>query len=139
MQKSHEKMRVYGEEKFGPIIPVVSFNDIEGPIQYVVQSNNGQQLSMFGSDPGVIANLVDPLVKQVCGLNLNSQCQRGSDTFPFTGEKDSAEGTLSSSDALRVFSIRTLVAAKTIDINKAIIPKIMRERKSNFLATNLIY
>jgi glyceraldehyde-3-phosphate dehydrogenase (NADP+) len=134
----NEKMRVYGEEQFGPVIPVVSFKDIEEPIQYVVQSNYGQQLSIFGSDPGVIANLVDPLVNHACRLNLNSQCQRGPDTFPFTGRKDSAEGTLSVSDALRVFSIRTLVAAKAIDINKAIITKIVRERKSNFLATDFI-
>ena len=134
----NEKMRVYSEEQFGPIIPVVPFNDIEEPIQYVVQSDYGQQLSIFGSDARVIANLVDPLVNQVCRLNLNSQCQRGPDTFPFTGRKDSAEGTLSVSDALRVFSIRTLVAAKAIDINKAIITKIVRERKSNFLATDFI-
>jgi len=133
-----EKMRVYSEEQFGPIIPVVSFDDVEEPIHYVVQSNYGQQLSIFGSDPDVIAHLVDPLVNQVCRLNLNSQCQRGPDTFPFTGRKDSAEGTLSVSDALRVFSIRTLVAAKAIDINKAIITKIVRERKSNFLATDFI-
>jgi glyceraldehyde-3-phosphate dehydrogenase (NADP+) len=134
----NEKMRVYGEEQFGPVIPVVPFKDIEEPIQYVVQSNYGQQLSIFGSDAGVIANLVDPLVNQVCRLNLNSQCQRGPDTFPFTGRKDSAEGTLSVSDALRVFSIRTLLAAKAIEINKAIITKIVRERKSNFLATDFI-
>jgi len=133
-----EKMRVYSEEQFGPIIPVVSFDDVEEPIHYVVQSNYGQQLSIFGSDQDVIAHLVDPLVNQVCRLNLNSQCQRGPDTFPFTGRKDSAEGTLSVSDALRVFSIRTLVAAKAIDINKAIIAKIVRERKSNFLATDFI-
>jgi glyceraldehyde-3-phosphate dehydrogenase (NADP+) len=38
-----------------------------------------------------------------------SQCQRGPDRFPFTGRKDSAYGTLSVADALRVFSIRALV------------------------------
>ena len=56
--------------------------------------------------PGPIAELIDPLVNQVCRVNINSQCQRGPDTFPFTGRKNSAEGTLSMSDALRVFSIR---------------------------------
>ena len=51
--------------------------------------------------------------------------------FPLLTEQESLE-------ALRVFSIRTLVAAKAIDINKAIITKIVRERKSNFLATDFI-
>ena len=134
----NSKMRVYSEEQFGPVIPIVSFNNIETPIQYVVRSDYGQQLSIFGTDPDVIAELIDPLVNQVCRVNINSQCQRGPDTFPFTGRKDSAEGTLSVSDALRVFSIRTLVAAKEVEINKTIITSIVRERKSNFLSTDYI-
>ena len=65
----------------------------------MINSNYGQQVSIFGSDPDQIARLIDPLVNQVCRVNINSQCQRGPDTFPFTGRKDSAEGTLSVSDA----------------------------------------
>jgi glyceraldehyde-3-phosphate dehydrogenase (NADP+) len=134
---THE-MRVYHEEQFGPVIPVLAFDDIEEPIRYMVESNYGQQVSIFGSDSDVIANLIDPLVNQVCRVNINSQCQRGPDTFPFTGRKDSAEGTLSVSDALRVFTIRTLVAAKAQTLNKALITDIVREHKSNFLSTDFI-
>ena len=86
----------------------------------------------------LIANLIDPLVNQVCRVNINSQCQRGPDTFPFTGRKDSAEGTLSVSDALRVFTIRTLVAAKETDTNRQIIKSIITERRSRFLSTDFI-
>ena len=81
---------------------------------------------------------MDPLVNQVCRVNVNSQCQRGPDVFPFTGRKDSAEGTLSVSDALRVFTIRTLVAAKDLPENKRIISSIVKERKSKFLSTDFI-
>jgi glyceraldehyde-3-phosphate dehydrogenase (NADP+) len=70
--------------------------------------------------------------------NVNSQCQRGPDTFPFTGRKDSAEGTLSVSDALRVFTIRTLVAAKDTDANKLLIKSILTARSSRFLSTDFI-
>ena len=132
------QMRVYYEEQFGPVIPVVPFKDIKTPIQYVVESKYGQQLSIFGKDPDIVADLIDPLVNQVCRVNINSQCQRGPDAFPFTGRKDSAEGTLSVSDALRVFSIRTLVAAKEIDLNKGLLTRIVREHKSNFLSTDFI-
>ncbi len=133
------KMKIYTEEQFGPIIPVIPFDDIEVPINYVIASNYGQQASLFGSNPDELAKLIDPLVNQVCRLNLNSQCQRGPDSFPFTGRKDSAEGTLSVSDALRVFSIRTLVASKEVDLNREIISKIVKKHKSNFLNTDYIF
>jgi glyceraldehyde-3-phosphate dehydrogenase (NADP+) len=134
----NDRMRLYREEQFGPVIPILPFDDIEEPIRYITQSPFGQQAALFGRDPDVIADLIDPLVNQVSRLNINSQCQRGPDTFPFTGRKDSAEGTLSVSDALRVFSIRSLVAAKQNDPNKNIITTILRERMSNFLSTDFI-
>jgi len=132
------EMALYKEEQFGPIIPVVAYETIDTPIRYVVDSDYGQQVSIFGKDPKQIAKLIDPLVNQVCRVNLNSQCQRGPDSFPFTGRKDSAEGTLSVSDALRVFSIRTLVAAKQTELNKSILTEILREHRSNFLSTDFI-
>jgi len=53
------EMRLYREEQFGPVIPVISF-DIEVPIQYIVDSDYGQQVSIFGQDASMIAKLVDP-------------------------------------------------------------------------------
>jgi glyceraldehyde-3-phosphate dehydrogenase (NADP+) len=133
------QMKLWSEEQFGPIVPVVPFKEISEPLEYVTSSNYGQQISVFGENAGDISLLIDPLVNQVCRLNINSQCQRGPDTFPFTGRKDSAEGTLSVSDALRVFSIRSLVAAKSTDLNKKIITSIVKENKSNFLSTDFIF
>ena len=134
----NSNMRIYWEEQFGPVIPVVSYKDINEPLEYVINSNYGQQASIFGRDPDQIARLMDTLVNQLCRVNINSQCQRGPDNLPFTGRKDSAEGTLSISDALKVFSIRTLVAAKETEINKSIIREIVKEEKSNFLSTDFI-
>jgi glyceraldehyde-3-phosphate dehydrogenase (NADP+) len=131
-------MRLYSEEQFGPVVPIAPFSDFDEAMNYVIQSNYGQQVSLFGSDPQIIADLVDPLVNQVCRVNINSQCQRGPDIFPFTGRKDSAEGTLSVSDALRVFTIRTLVAAKETDANKRLIKSIVTDRSSRFLSTDFI-
>jgi glyceraldehyde-3-phosphate dehydrogenase (NADP+) len=132
-------MRVFHEEQFGPLIPVVRFKELSEPIDYVVNSNYGQQASIFGSNPDQIAKLTDILVNQVCRVNVNSQCQRGPDNFPFTGRKDSAEATLSVFDALRVFSIRTLFAAKDTESNKQIVTSIVRDNKSNFLTTDFIF
>jgi glyceraldehyde-3-phosphate dehydrogenase (NADP+) len=132
-------MDLYSVEQFGPVIPILSYEDVEEPVSHVVNSEYGQQASIFGSDPDAIARLIDPLVNQVCRLNINSQCQRGPDTFPFTGRKSSAEGTLSVSDALRVFTIRTLVAARQNDLNREIITDITRHHKSKFLSTDFIF
>ena len=132
-------MRLSDEEQFGPVIPVVPFDDIDEPIDYVIESAFGQQVSLFGTRPGAPwPGSSTPWSNQVCRVNLNSQCQRGPDAFPFTGRKDSAEGTLSVSDALRVFSIRTLVAAKGSEANKDLVSAIVQKRRSSFLSTDFI-
>ena len=134
----NSNMRVYHEEQFGPVVPILSFKNISEPIQYMVDSNFGQQVSIFGTDSTQLAELIDPLVNQVCRVNINCQCQRSPDVFPFNGRKDSAEGTLSVFDALRVFSIRTMVAVKNVDLNKKIMTEILEERKSTFFSTDYI-
>ncbi|WEK28688.1 MAG: NADP-dependent glyceraldehyde-3-phosphate dehydrogenase [Candidatus Pseudomonas phytovorans] len=132
-------MRVYHEEQFGPLVPVVPYRDLQTVIDYVLDSDYGQQLSLFGNDPATIGSLVDIFANQVGRININAQCQRGPDTYPFNGRKNSAEGTLSVHDALRVFSIRTLVATRFQDANKELISEIIRNRQSSFLTTDYIF
>jgi glyceraldehyde-3-phosphate dehydrogenase (NADP+) len=134
----NDKMKLYWEEQFGPVIPIVPFEDDQEAINYVVNSNFGQQVSIFGTDSERVAKLMDAFVNQVGRINLNTQSQRGPDTFPFNGRKDSAEGTLSIADALRVFSMRTIVATRATDSNKQIISTIIRNRESVFLSTDYI-
>ncbi len=129
---------LYSEEQFGPVVPVCSYRDEREFFDFVTQSKYGQQVSLFGNDPDKIGTLVDKLANQVCRINLNSQCQRGPDSLPFTGRKDSAESTLSITDALRAFSIRSLVAAETNPANRDLIQNIVTGRKSSFLNTDFI-
>ena len=129
---------LYSIEQFGPVIPVCSYSDEQEFLDFVTNSNFGQQLSLFGNDPKALARLIDQLTNQVCRININSQCQRGPDTLPFTGRKDSAEATLSISDALRCFTIRSLVAAQSDGKNRDIIQHIVTSRYSNFLNTDFI-
>lgn len=135
----NDKMRIYYEEQFGPVVPIIPYDNVEEPMHYVINSNFGQQVSIFGNDSKTIAKLIDIFSNQVGRINLNTQSQRGPDSFPFNGRKDSAEGTLSVQDALRVFSIRTLVASKTTDENKQLIQTIIRNRESLFLNTEYIF
>tara|TARA_B100000575_G_C23059634_1_gene610036 strand:- start:39 stop:1292 length:1254 start_codon:yes stop_codon:yes gene_type:complete len=134
----NKKMNLYHEEQFGPIIPVMTFKDIQEPLNDMAESNYGQQVSVFGNDTNELAPLIDSLVNLVCRVNLNSSCQRGPDVFPFTGRKDSAFSTLSVRDALRSFSIRTFVAAKDNNNNSEIIKTILDQKKSNFISTDYL-
>lgn len=133
------QMKLYTEEQFGPVVPVVPFDDLEETIQYLIDSTHGQQVSIFSNDEQEVAALIDPLVNQVSRVNINCQCQRGPDAFPFTGRKDSAEGTLSVVDALRSFSIRSLVATKLNDNNKHLLNEIIDSNSSNFLSTKYLF
>ena len=126
-------MRLWTEEQFGPVVPVVAFDHIDEVLAYIRESNYGQQASIFSSNPGRIGQLVDDLSTQVCRININSQCQRGPDSFPFTGRKDSAEGTVSNSDTFKAFSIRTTSE------NKILLRNIYRRGSSNFLNSSYIF
>jgi len=131
-------MRVYREEQFGPVIPVLSFREIDEPLDDMAESNYGQQVSLFGRDVYTLAPLIDTLVNLVCRVNLNSSCQRGPDVYPFTGRKDSAQSTLSVHDALRSFSIRTFVAFKDNALNNATVEQLLDTKASNFISTDYI-
>jgi glyceraldehyde-3-phosphate dehydrogenase (NADP+) len=135
----HMAMRACQEEQFGPVVPIVPFDDEREAVAAVVASPFGQQAAIFGRDQARVGRLVDALVPQVSRINLNSQCQRGPDAFPFTGRKASAEGTLSVTDALRVFSIRTMVAARDDESNRHLVSSIVRDRTSSFVSTDFLF
>lgn len=130
--------RVAHEEQFGPVVPIREFEDMQEVEEYIINSPYGNQASLFGEDPDKMGEMIDHLSNQVCRININSQCQRGPDVYPFTGRKNSAEGTLSVFDALRAFSIRCMVAAKQDANGKQVIQKILHQDSSRFLSTNVV-
>ena len=93
-------MRLYHEEQFGPIVPVMFWDDWSQVLSYLRSSPYGQQISVFGS-----TEHVDDLSNLVCRVNVESQCQRGPDYLPFTGRKSSARGTLGMQEGLDTYSI----------------------------------
>lgn len=114
-------MRLYHEEQFGPLVPVASFSDPAQPINWLKESAFGQQVSIFGRDQRRLAALARPLLNQVCRVNINCKCRRGPDSLPFSGRKDSAQGTMSVAEALRAFSIDTMAVVRENEENRRLL------------------
>ena len=106
------KMRLFDEEQFGPVVPVARYSDVADVVETLKHSWNGQQAAIFTEDPAAAAPLVDALSTIVGRVNINMQCARGPDAFPFSGRRSSAMGTMSITEALKAFSVETLVAVK---------------------------
>jgi glyceraldehyde-3-phosphate dehydrogenase (NADP+) len=64
-------MEVYKEEQFGPVIPIITFTDVQQVLDDMAESNYGQQVSVFGENADTLAPLFDVLVNLVCRVNLN--------------------------------------------------------------------
>jgi glyceraldehyde-3-phosphate dehydrogenase (NADP+) len=120
------QMRVCREEQFGPVVPVVPYDDIDEPLRYIAESPYGQQASLFGKDRATLRKLTGYLIHHLSRVNINCQCQRSPDTVPFTGRKDSAEGSLSISEAVDAFTVPTFVATRKDGEDVEIIEDILR-------------
>merc|ERR1712060_931973 len=129
-------MRVFSEEQFGPVVPVAPYRDIAEVHTAVRNSWNGQQAAIFTSDPAAAAPLVDMLSTVVGRINLNSQCSRGPDVFPFSGRRSSAMGTMSVTEAIRVFSVEVLLAFPDTHENRKLAERM--EAESRFLQAFLL-
>mmetsp|Transcript_56163 Transcript_56163/g.103915 ORF Transcript_56163/g.103915 Transcript_56163/m.103915 type:complete len:566 (-) Transcript_56163:498-2195(-) len=124
-------MRIFNEEQFGPVVPIASFEDVAEVIKAAKESWNGQQAAIFAKDGAAAAPLVDALSSIVGRINLNAQCSRGPDAFPFSGRRSSAMGTMSVTEALRAFSVEVLVAFPDNEENRKVASEV--EEVAQFL------
>ena len=122
----NSKMRIFNEEQFGPVVPIVSFDKIDEVIKAVENSNYGQQISLFSKNIEKLKPYINIFGNQVSRVNINSKCQRGPDILPFVGRKDSAVSTLGVIDALKTFSLQTILASKEQNNSKESIKKIFK-------------
>jgi len=112
------EMKLWNEEQFGPVIPVAVYDSLSEVHDYLGKTHFGQQASIFTSQDAAatpsaeLTGLLDACALSTCRVNINAQCQRGPDIFPFAGRRSSAMGTISVTEVLRAVSIETMVAAK---------------------------
>ncbi|AGR42347.1 NADP-dependent glyceraldehyde-3-phosphate dehydrogenase [Spiroplasma diminutum] len=83
-------MKVAWEEPFGPILPIIRIDTIDEMVKIANDSQFGLQASIFCQD---ISKAILTAKRIKTGtVNINSRPQRGPDSFPFLGIKDSGEG-----------------------------------------------
>jgi glyceraldehyde-3-phosphate dehydrogenase (NADP+) len=130
------EMRVFEEEQFGPVVPIVGYDSVEEVLAYAREGKYGQQVSIFTAantkphHQGV-AQLVDRFSTVFGKININSQCGRSPDTAPFSGRRSSAMGVMSVAEALNEFSVPTVVSYKDEGVNADVVNGV--EEYSNFL------
>ncbi|MBA2539330.1 MAG: aldehyde dehydrogenase family protein [Deltaproteobacteria bacterium] len=102
-------MKIYDEEQFGPVVPIVRYERVQEVIDWHVRSPYGQQAGIHGPDSPTRGDLAMALTSYVARVNLDDVCQRGPDTFGFTAADKSGHGTLSIRAALLSFSRSVIV------------------------------
>jgi glyceraldehyde-3-phosphate dehydrogenase (NADP+) len=127
------EMDIYREEQFGPIVPIAEYDTLDTVLDYGQNGLYGQQVSIFVSEQETksAATLLDRFSTVFGKININSQCGRSPDTLPFSGRRSSAMGVMSVTDALREFSIPTVVSYTDSPVNTGILQEI--EAESTFL------
>jgi len=121
--------RLFSEEQFGPVVPIATFSDPAEVDAAVRASWNGQQAAIFTTSAAKAAPLIDMFSTVVGRININSQCSRGPDVFPFSGRRSSAMGTMSVTEALRAFSVETIIAFPDCVVNRHIAEDVEAEAK----------
>jgi glyceraldehyde-3-phosphate dehydrogenase (NADP+) len=115
-------MRLWREEQFGPVVPIACWSEASEVIEWLKSSPYGQQAAVFTKNmeaPDTV-KVMSCLQHCVCRININTQCSRSPDCFPFTGRASSANGTLSIEEALKVFSVDSVLAGKANDLNASL-------------------
>lgn len=107
-------MKLWQEEQFGPIMPITSFSSLDEPFEWIAENHFGLQSAVFGYDKAELARAVDVMAFQVGRVNVNAPDKRGPDVLPFVGKKDSGMGVTNAAEAVRGFTIPTILAT-TVD------------------------
>lgn len=94
-------MKLAWEEPFGPVLPIISFSNIDEAISIANKSDYGLQASIFTTNINSALSIAKRL--ETGTVNINDQTQRGPDHFPFIGIKDSGLGAQGIHDSLISF------------------------------------
>ena len=85
----NESMRIFAEEQFGPVMPIVVVKDEADAVGKANSTKFGLQASVYTQGLEEAFRLADKL--DVGTVQINGKPDRGPDNFPFGGVKDSGQ------------------------------------------------
>ena len=95
----NQSMRIYSEEPFGPILPIITVQNMEEAILVANDTKYGLQSDIFTTN--INKALIIARRLNVGTVQINGKSDRGPDNFPFPGIKDSGMGVSGITDALK--------------------------------------
>jgi benzaldehyde dehydrogenase (NAD) len=96
------EMRVYGEETFGPIVPVLEYSDVEEAIRTANDTNYGLAGAVFSRDIPTALEVAQRIESGIC--HVNNSTVHDEPQMPFGGVKESGWGRFGGSAALEEFT-----------------------------------
>lgn len=101
------EMRIFKEEQFGPLLPIMGFKEIRDAVNYANSSQFGLQGSIYSQDIDEAFMIADGL--EVGTVQINAKTDRSPDNFPFGGTKDSGQFMQGSIETLDLMTRGKLV------------------------------
>jgi len=89
LDKITPEMRIFNEEQFGPVLPIVRVNSESEAVTQANSLKYGLQGAVFTQDIEEAFRIADKLA--VGTVQINGKSDRGPDNFPFGGLKDSGQ------------------------------------------------
>lgn len=83
------EMRIYHEEQFGPILPIVKIKTISDGVNAINDSKYALQASIYTQDIDKAFSIANAL--EVGTVQINGKPDRGPDNFPFGGVRESGQ------------------------------------------------
>jgi len=102
LTKVTPEMRVYGEESFGPIVPILEYTDVDEAIRTANDTNYGLAGAVFSRDIPTALDVAQRIESGIC--HVNNSTVHDEPQMPFGGVKESGWGRFGGSAALEEFT-----------------------------------
>ncbi|MGA9634759.1 MAG: aldehyde dehydrogenase family protein, partial [Solirubrobacterales bacterium] len=102
LTKVTPEMRVYSEESFGPIVPILEYSDTSEAIATANDTNYGLSGAVFSRDIPTALDVAQRIESGIC--HVNNSTVHDEPQMPFGGVKESGWGRFGGSAALEEFT-----------------------------------
>jgi vanillin dehydrogenase len=102
LTKVTPKMRIYEEESFGPVVPILEYKDLDDAVRTANDTNYGLAGAVFSRDIPTALDVAKRIESGIC--HVNNSTVHDEPQMPFGGVKESGWGRFGGSAALEEFT-----------------------------------